>query len=123
MQIQQVQPTYSQLAPFVEIATDEKPKKNIRPAVPDYRQETADQAKSSVSRPEIQDDSRNLKNLDISLADSKRVKVKINESQRAIVSIVDSKTNEIISEMPPEQMIEILDKLELNLGALLDREV
>ncbi|MFH1738582.1 MAG: flagellar protein FlaG, partial [bacterium] len=122
MQIQEIQSTYSQLAPLMEIAINEKPKRNAQDVAPGYRQEASDQTKSSFSRSSLRGNSRTMKDLDVPSADTKRVRIKINDSQRAIVSIVDGKTNEVISEMPPEQVLEMLDKLELNPGALVDRE-
>jgi hypothetical protein len=109
----------------MEIAIDEKPKRNPQAVVPrTYSRGESAERGPSVSRSSVRGNPRaiTVQDLDIPSVDNKRVRIKINDSQRAIVSVVDSKTNEVIREMPPEQIIEMLDKLELNPGALVDRE-
>lgn len=54
--------------------------------------------------------------------ENKRVKVQLSHSQRPIVSVIDTRTNEVIQEVPPEELLDILDNLQSNLGKLLDQD-
>ncbi|HPA46106.1 MAG TPA: flagellar protein FlaG [bacterium] len=53
---------------------------------------------------------------------SKRVRIQLHHMQRPIVSVIDSKTNEVIREVPPEQLVNMLENLHSFLGRVLDQE-
>ena len=53
---------------------------------------------------------------------SKRIKVEVDDqSRRPVAVIVDSVTNEVIREIPPEQMVDLSARLHANLGAVFNR--
>ncbi len=53
---------------------------------------------------------------------SKRVRIQLNHMQRPIVSVIDNETNEVIREVPPEQLVNMLENLHSFLGKVLDQE-
>ena len=114
MQIQEMQSTYSQVAPLMEIPIDEEPEKKTRVGFDSHQKRSAQDKLTSRS---------NIPNHEAPSTGGKRVRVKINDSQRPIVAVVDSKTNEVIREVPPEQVLDMLDALNLDLGIIMDREV
>ena len=88
-------------------------------------QDKADKAEAqqpSPTRESVRDLSRLLNEILESL--NWNIKIRIDEGTDTIVTqIVDSETNEIIKQIPPQELLEIMSRLRNIVGLLLDIEV
>lgn len=78
-------------------------------------------AKENIPREDIQKMTDKLNRM-VGLF-GKNLKFEIMESRRVLVKIVDTKTGEIVNEVPPERLVKILDGLAELAGNHIDKKV
>lgn len=54
---------------------------------------------------------------------NKALQFKVFDGNRIIIKVVDAVTNEVLSEFPPERLLEALKSMEASLGLLVDKKV
>lgn len=55
---------------------------------------------------------------------NKHLKVEIDEElNRPVVRIIDNETNEVVRELPPEEMVQLAKKIDQMVGLLFEKEV
>lgn len=54
---------------------------------------------------------------------NKTVEFKVFEGSRIIIRVIDRSTNEVLTEFPPERLLEALRSMERSLGILIDERV
>lgn len=54
---------------------------------------------------------------------NKTVEFKVFEGKRIIIRVVDKTTDEVLTEFPPERLLEALKSMERSLGILIDEKV
>lgn len=84
------------------------------------KKENATSAREEVPREKVEQAAEKLNRL---MAD-RRLQFEVNEkSNRIIVKIIDQESGEILSEIPPENIVEMLDSIQEYVGLLVDKKV
>ena len=120
MSIQQTQSIGLGVAPLVNKMVEQPGRARSQP---DLSQRVNAEAKTDVPSPSVQRSSPGTgeANMDTSIG-TKRVRVGVhNQPHRPVVTIVDSQTNEVIREIPPEEILNLSVHLQENLGKVFNQ--
>ncbi|WP_434511456.1 flagellar protein FlaG [Desulfitobacterium sp. AusDCA] len=89
--------------------------------VVDRRQDVTS-AREEVPREEVEKATDKLNRL-MSLIDKRRVFQIHEQSHQLIIKIIDEKTNEVVDEIPPKRLLDILSSITQIVGILVDKRV
>lgn len=84
------------------------------------KKENVPSAREEVPREQVEQAAEKLNRLMI----DKRMQFDVSEkSNRIIVKIIDQESGEVISEIPPDKIVKMLDSIQEYLGMLIDKKI
>lgn len=86
------------------------------------RRQGVTSAREEVPREEVEEATNKLNRL-LSLLGKRKLFQIHEQSDRLIIKIIDEKTNEIIDEIPPKRLLDMLSSITQEVGILIDKQV